>query len=447
VRARARCCLLRAHHHHAPRSQIKDEIAKYKVGAPARVGLLAPNDVMIAAGGTGMDPSQTSFFQVCVRVCVLVLARAPACRSSGSWPAGCHGRRGMRTRATPLCMPRHQLTPAPAHTHTHTHTHTRTPRNTRHQALAIATKINKGTIEIVSDVHLIKAGDKVGASEAALLGKLGVKPFKYGLEILKVYDNGSLFEPAVLDITDDDLVGAVAAAASNVAALSLAVDYPTLASLPHSLINGYKNVLAIALETEYSFPLADKVRCRLWLVGCGGGRLAPCACAQQGCPWPCRTLCRATRHAAPPRTLPAPLQHRSRRCSRTQARLPRLPRPLPAAAAPPQPPRRPSPSRRRRRRTWASRCSTEGRPCHTSRSRCGRLQRCSMTAGGWRCAVTPSAARALCAGAGRAGSAALAVPAAGMHQRGSCLLLLSGWLGVGAVWFARAAAARAPTWM
>lgn len=29
------------------------------------------------------------------------------------------------------------------------------------QALAIATKINKGTIEIVSEVHLIKAGDKV----------------------------------------------------------------------------------------------------------------------------------------------------------------------------------------------------------------------------------------------------------------------------------------------
>jgi hypothetical protein len=58
-----------------------------------------------------------------------------------------------------------------------------------------------GTIEIVSDVHLIKAGDKVGASEAALLGKLGVKPFKYGLEIVKVYESGSLFEPAVLEIT------------------------------------------------------------------------------------------------------------------------------------------------------------------------------------------------------------------------------------------------------
>lgn len=44
-------------------TQVKDEISKYKVGAPARVGLLAPNDVTIPAGSTGMDPSQTSFFQ------------------------------------------------------------------------------------------------------------------------------------------------------------------------------------------------------------------------------------------------------------------------------------------------------------------------------------------------------------------------------------------------
>lgn len=43
--------------------QVKAEIVKYKVGAPARVGLVAPNDVTIPSGSTGMDPSQTSFFQ------------------------------------------------------------------------------------------------------------------------------------------------------------------------------------------------------------------------------------------------------------------------------------------------------------------------------------------------------------------------------------------------
>lgn len=59
------------------------------------------------------------------------------------------------------------------------------------QALSIPTKINKGTVEIVSHVKLITAGDKVGASEATLLAKLGIKPFEYGLVIQQVYFTSS----------------------------------------------------------------------------------------------------------------------------------------------------------------------------------------------------------------------------------------------------------------
>jgi Ribosomal protein L10 len=42
---------------------IKVEIAKYKVPAMARFGIVAPIDVSVKAGPTGMDPSATNFFQ------------------------------------------------------------------------------------------------------------------------------------------------------------------------------------------------------------------------------------------------------------------------------------------------------------------------------------------------------------------------------------------------
>merc|ERR1719322_538182 len=58
------------------------------------------------------------------------------------------------------------------------------------QALAIPTKITKGTIEIIKDVDIIKAGDRVGMSEATLLNMLKISPFSYGLVISKVYDSG-----------------------------------------------------------------------------------------------------------------------------------------------------------------------------------------------------------------------------------------------------------------
>jgi large subunit ribosomal protein LP0 len=45
----------------------------------------------------------------------------------------------------------------------------------------------------------------------------------------------------------------------NIASVCLEIGHPTLASIPHTIINGYKRVLAVAVETDYSFPLADKV--------------------------------------------------------------------------------------------------------------------------------------------------------------------------------------------
>jgi large subunit ribosomal protein LP0 len=171
-------------------SHIRTKLLNNRVAAPAKAGIVAPNDVVVPKGNTGMEPTQTAFLQ----------------------------------------------------------------------ALNIPSKINKGQIEITADVPLIKAGQKVGNSESTLLAKLNIKPFSYGLSIKAVYDNGSVYDAAVLDLTDEDLLGKFRAAVSNVASISLQIGYPTIASLPHSIINGYKNVLAIALGTEYSFEEADLVK-------------------------------------------------------------------------------------------------------------------------------------------------------------------------------------------
>merc|ERR1711879_1066488 len=117
------------------------------------------------------------------------------------------------------------------------------------QALNIPTKITKGTIEIIQNVDLIKTGDKVGMSESTLLTMLGIMPFSYGLVVKKVYDAGSIFDPTILDITDDDLKKSIMTAARNVAAISLSIGYPTIASVPHSIVNGMKKCMAIAAAT------------------------------------------------------------------------------------------------------------------------------------------------------------------------------------------------------
>jgi len=128
------------------------------------------------------------------------------------------------------------------------------------QALQIPTKIARGTIEIVNDVGLMKEGDKVGASEATLLNMLNISPFTYGLVVQQVYDQGTVFSPKVLDITDDDLMKTFQEGLSNVAAVSLAIGYPTIASVPHSMVRGFQNLLAIAAVTDITFKEAETLK-------------------------------------------------------------------------------------------------------------------------------------------------------------------------------------------
>jgi len=128
------------------------------------------------------------------------------------------------------------------------------------QALAIATKISKGTIEIINDVHILREGERVGASEATLLNMLNISPFNYGLQIQMVYDSGSLFEPKILDIKPEDIRAKFLNGVRNVAAVSIQIGYPTVASVPHSLINGFKNLLAVAAVTEITFKEAETVK-------------------------------------------------------------------------------------------------------------------------------------------------------------------------------------------
>ncbi|KAI8350083.1 ribosomal protein L10-domain-containing protein [Mortierella sp. GBAus27b] len=171
----------------------RDKILANRVKAPAKAGALAPIDVFVPAGNTGMEPGKTSFFQ----------------------------------------------------------------------ALGVPTKIARGTIEIINDVHLIKEGARVGASEAALLNMLNISPFTYGLTVVQVYDNGTVFLPSVLDIDEESLLAHFATGIRNIAAISLQIGYPTVASVPHSIINSYKNLLAISIATEYNFPGSEKIKAYL----------------------------------------------------------------------------------------------------------------------------------------------------------------------------------------
>jgi len=173
--------------------EVREIILSNKVAAPARAGAVAPADVYVPAGNTGMEPGKTSFFQ----------------------------------------------------------------------ALGVPTKIARGTIEITTDLKLVSAGGKVGPSEATLLNMLNISPFTYGMGLTMIYDDGNVFPPSVLDIDEDQLIGAFLGAVKTISALSLVVNYPTLPSVAHSLVNSYKNMVAVALTIDFSWDAVKDLKDRI----------------------------------------------------------------------------------------------------------------------------------------------------------------------------------------
>jgi len=163
--------------------EIREVLQRHRKNAPARVGAIAPCDVVVPAGNTGMEPTMTSFFQ----------------------------------------------------------------------ALNIQTKISKGTVEIIADKKVLNQGDKVDNSTAALLQKLKISPFFYEVETHYLWDRGVLFTRADLDTTDDKLEAAMLQGISNITAISLGAGIPTEASFPHLVMDAFKNLLAVSIETNYTF--------------------------------------------------------------------------------------------------------------------------------------------------------------------------------------------------
>lgn len=120
------------------------------------------------------------------------------------------------------------------------------------QAAKIATKINKGKIDLATDHKLLSAGDVVTISHARLLTMLNILPFEFGLDIVKVFENGDVFNKELLEITEEQIAKSIEESVSMLAALSLGSETTTEASVPFEIKNAFADVVKISLATGFT---------------------------------------------------------------------------------------------------------------------------------------------------------------------------------------------------
>jgi len=124
------------------------------------------------------------------------------------------------------------------------------------QNLQIQTKIVKAQIEIVAPKQVITEGDKVDGTQALLLDKLKIYPFSYKMHITKILQDGQIFDAKVLSLSTEYILGRFKNGTSTLAKLSLGSGVPSAASAPHSLLNSFKNLVAVCAESGYEFKEA-----------------------------------------------------------------------------------------------------------------------------------------------------------------------------------------------
>lgn len=140
------------------------------------------------------------------------------------------------------------------------------------QTLNIATKISKGSIEITTPHQVCAAGEKVSTSAVALLAKMGIKPFEFGIEVPLVYEDGAVYDAKVLDLEQKDLIRMFCGAAARLAAVSFAIGEINMATIPHSFGRAFNTLLAIALAADYENEAIKKAKDAMAAgPGTGGG--------------------------------------------------------------------------------------------------------------------------------------------------------------------------------
>merc|ERR1719277_1451256 len=80
------------------------------------------------------------------------------------------------------------------------------------------------------------------------------------MEVEQVFQDGAVFDAAVLDIKDDVLIQKFLSGIANMAAFSREIGIPTEAGLPHMFGNAFRNIASLVADIDFTFKEVEEVK-------------------------------------------------------------------------------------------------------------------------------------------------------------------------------------------
>ncbi|MBW2963423.1 50S ribosomal protein L10 [Candidatus Woesearchaeota archaeon] len=123
-------------------------------------------------------------------------------------------------------------------------------------AVGIKSGVDGGKVTIKEDSIVAKEGDIINAKVAEILKRLGVEPMEIGLNLVAVWEKGTIFKGSDLHIDEAEYEANILNAAQWAINLSIEAGIPTKDTIELMIIKAFRDSKAVALEGNV---LADAV--------------------------------------------------------------------------------------------------------------------------------------------------------------------------------------------
>ncbi|MBU0459862.1 MAG: 50S ribosomal protein L10 [Nanoarchaeota archaeon] len=115
-------------------------------------------------------------------------------------------------------------------------------------AVGIKTKVENGKLAIINDVTVAKEGDEISQKLAETLKRLDIKPMEVGLDLVAVWEDGTVFTAKQLHVDEAEYTQNFTQAAQWAMNLAIEAGYLTTETTELLLQKAFREAKAIALE-------------------------------------------------------------------------------------------------------------------------------------------------------------------------------------------------------
>ncbi len=118
------------------------------------------------------------------------------------------------------------------------------------QRVKIPAGVEGESIVVKKDTVVVKEGEVIDRNVADIIGKLGIEPMEIGLDLVAVWDQGTIFKKDILFIPQEKYVDDLKYAHSCAFNLAMSINYISEGTVPHLITKAYKEALSLAMQAN-----------------------------------------------------------------------------------------------------------------------------------------------------------------------------------------------------